>query len=226
MNDGGMGGGRELKLVLVDDHRLFLEGLRAMLAAEPDLKVVAEASEAEEAYRVVEATQPDLVVLDVSLAGTSGIAIAEELTRRQPSQKILALSMHSGEDYVARALASGATGYALKEQCVSELVQAIRTVAKGQAYLSPRISRGVVDDYLRLQRGEGGRSGPLGPLSAREREVFGLLVRGFSNDGIGGKLCISVKTVETHRAHILRKLRVHSIAEVIRFAARHGLVCD
>jgi DNA-binding NarL/FixJ family response regulator len=223
---GGGTNGISLKVALVDDHQLFREGLRAVLANQPDLTVVGEASDAREAYTVVDTTQPDVVVLDVALPGVNGIAAARELTRREPRRKILVLSMHVGEDYVARALSAGATGYALKEQSAGELVEAIRAVARGQAYLSPRISRFVVEDYLRLRRGEGGTAGPLGALSAREKEVFDLLVRGFSNDGIAGQLCISVKTVETHRAHILRKLRVHSIAELIRFAARHGLVCD
>lgn len=215
-----------LKVALVDDHQLFREGLRAILAMQPDMNVVAEAGDAREAYGVIDTTQPDVVVLDVSLPGVNGIAAAREITRRDPRRKILVLSMHVGEDYVAQALSAGATGYALKEQSTSEVIEAIRAVARGQAYLCPRISRFVVEDYLRLRRGESSSSGPLDALSSREKEVFDLLVRGFSNDGVAGQLCISVKTVETHRAHILKKLHVHSIAELVRFAARHGLAMD
>jgi two-component system response regulator NreC len=196
------------------------------LTSETDLAVVGEASDAREAYQVVGDKHPDVVVLDVSLPGVNGIAATRELVRREPHAHVLMLSMHAGEDYVAQALAAGATGYALKDQSAAEVIEAIRAVARGQAYLSPRISRFVVDDYLRLRRGESARTGPLAALSVREQEIFDLLVRGFSNDGIAGQLCISVKTVETHRAHILHKLRLHSIAELVRFAARHDLVAD
>jgi two-component system response regulator NreC len=211
---------------LVDDHQLFRQGLRTILAKEGDLTVVGEASDAREAYQLVVDAHPDVVVLDVSLPGVNGIAATRELVRREPHAHVLMLSMHSSEDYVAQALAAGATGYALKDQSAGEVVDAIRAVARGQAYLSPKISRFVVEDYLRLRRGDTARTGPLAALSVREQEIFDLLVRGFSNDGIAGQLCISVKTVETHRAHILHKLHLHSIAELVRFAARHNLVAD
>ncbi len=141
------------------------------------------------------------------------------------------LSMHSDEAHVAHALAAGAAGYALKDQSADAVIEAIRTVARGQKYLSPRISRFGLDDELH-QRGNGsengngkvGAGGPVDALSPREREVFDLLVRGLSNDAVATRLCISVKTVETHRAHILKKLTLHSIADLVRFAARNGLL--
>jgi two-component system response regulator NreC len=134
--------------------------------------------------------------------------------------------MHAEDEFVAQALVAGASGYALKHQPPREVLDAIREVAGGKIYLSPRVSRIVVDDYLRMQRGERTHSGPLALLSPREREVFDMLVRGYGNEGVGRHLSISVKTVETHRAHILKKLRLHSIAELIRFAARHNLVSN
>ena len=121
---------------------------------------------------------------------------------------------------------AGANGYALKTQSSGEILDAIRAVARGEMYLSPLISRTVVEDGLKLKRGENGQAGPCHELSPREREVFDLLVRGFSNDSIAQSLCISVKTVETHRARILKKLKLHSLVELVRFAARHDLICE
>jgi two-component system response regulator NreC len=218
--------GVTLRLVLVDDHQLFREGFAVLLQREPDLTVVGEAADARAAYEVVEATLPDVVLVDVGLPGVNGIAVVRELVRRERQRKVLVLTMHAEEEFVAQALAAGAAGYALKHQPHREVFDAIREVAGDKVYLSPRISRIVVDDYLRMQRGERAQSGPLACLSPREREVFDMLVRGYTNDGVGSHLAISVKTVETHRAHILKKLRLHSIAELIRFAARHNLVSN
>lgn len=220
-----------LRVALVDDHRLFREGLRMVLEGQPDLNVVAEASDAREAFGVVDAAKPDVVVLDVALPGIDGIEAARELVRRSPRQRVLMLSMHSDEAHVAHALAAGASGYALKDQSADAVIDAIRTVARGQKYLSPRISRFGLDEKLHLSAngGENGKSkaGPGGPvdlLSPREREVFAMLVRGSSNHAVATRLCISIKTVETHRAHILKKLTLHSIADLVRFAARNGLL--
>jgi two-component system response regulator NreC len=188
--------------------------------------VVGEATDARSAYEVVESVQPDVVLVDVGLPGVNGIAVVRELVRRDRQRKALVLTMHTEEEFVAQALAAGAVGYALKHQPHREVFDAIREVAGDKVYLSPRISRIVVDDYLRMQRGDRAQSGPLALLSPREREVFDMLVRGYTNEGVARHLSISVKTVETHRAHILKKLRLHSIAELIRFAARHGLVSN
>jgi DNA-binding NarL/FixJ family response regulator len=213
-------------LVLVDDHPLFREGLAALLSRETDLAVVGEAADARGAYEMVEAIRPDVVLVDVGLPGVNGIAVVRELVRRDRQCKALVLTMHGEEEFVAQALSAGAAGYALKHQPFREVCDAIREVAGDKMYLSPRISRIVVDDYLRMQRGNRAQAGPLALLSPREREVFDMLVRGYTNDGVGRHLSISVKTVETHRAHILKKLRLHSIAELIRFAVRHNLVSN
>jgi two-component system response regulator NreC len=215
-----------LRLVLVDDHQLFREGFSALLQREQDLVIAGEAVDARSAYDVVEATNPDVVLVDVGLPGVNGIAVVRELVRRERQRKALVLTMHGEEEFVAQALSAGAVGYVLKHQPHREVFDAIREVAGDKVYLSPRVSRIVVDDYLRMQRGDRAQSGPLGLLSPREREVFDMLVRGYTNDVVGRHLSISVKTVETHRAHILKKLRLHSIAGLIRFAARHNLVSN
>jgi len=211
-----------LRLMLVDDHNLFRDGLRMVLGRYDDLEVVAEAADARQALAAADASRPDVVVLDVSLPGMDGVQAARELQRRQPAARLLVVSMHEREEDVARALAAGVRGYAFKSQRSDEVVEAIRAVGRGEQYVPPTVSRFVLDELLRA----GAVGGPLAALSQREREVCHLLVRGLGNDAIAQQLCISVKTVETHRARILKKLRVHSIADLIRLAARHGLALD
>jgi two-component system response regulator NreC len=209
-------------LVLVDDHELFRQGLRAALDATADFVVVAEASDARSALEAARTSQPDIAVLDVSLPGAGGIALARDLRRSEPNCKILMLTMHVSEPFVLEALDAGALGYAIKDQRTSEIMEAIRTVARGELYLAPRIPRSVLE---RHQKGNyRPEAGPLSELSVREREVFDLVVRGFTNESAATELGISVKTVETHRARINRKLSVHSTGELVRFAALHGLI--
>jgi two-component system, NarL family, response regulator NreC len=202
-------------VLLVDDHPLFRQGLRTLLESESDLVVSGEASSARQAYELADARHPDLIVLDVSLPGVDGVAAARELKRRLPETRILILSMYRERHMVAQALASGANGYALKRQTPEQVLGAIRSVVRGDRYLAPEL--GPVEESA-------DQSGPLDALSTREREVFELLVRGFSNPRAAKELCISVKTVETHRTHIHHKLGVHSVAELMRFAAMNDLL--
>ncbi len=214
-----------VKIAIVDDHPVVREGLRTLLSGQPDFEIVAEASDAQGAYPVIARSDPDVVLLDLAMPGATGITVARELLRQQPRRKILMLSMHLDEEHVASALEAGAMGYAGKDQPPAEIAAAIRSVAQGEAYLSPRVSRALLDDYRRLRHG-GMADGPLGALSAREREVFDLLVRGYANEAIATELSISRRTVETHRARILRKLHAHSAMELLRIAVRHGLVLE
>jgi DNA-binding NarL/FixJ family response regulator len=203
------------RVALVDDHPLFREGLRTLLEREEDIVVVGEADSARQAYELAESKRPDVIVLDMSLPGVDGVSATRELTRRLPGGRVLILSMHDERYLVSRALAAGATGYASKSQPPETVLEAVRCVARGERYIGPEI------DPVEVQPED---EGPIGPLSEREREVFHLLVRGFSNQRVAKELCISVKTVETHRTHIHHKLGVHSVAELLRFAARHGLL--
>lgn len=214
-----------LRVALVDDHLLFREGLRAMLATAPDFRVVAEASNAQEAIPAVRASQPEVVVLDVMLPGVSGIAIARELLREDPNRRMLALSMVADEPHVADALAAGVLGYACKSQSAAEVMDAIRTVARGETYLAPQVSGFVVSDRKVREGGEGTRS-PLAALTAREREIFELCVQGNPTAQIARQLGISPRTVETHRGRILRKLNAHSAVDLVRLAARWGLLAQ
>jgi len=212
--------------VLVDDHDLFRAGLRALLAGTPDLEVVGEARNAKDAYAVIEATNPQVVVLDVSLGKTDGIAITEELFRRRAGCRILMLTMHAAPDCAVRALQAGALGYSLKDEPADAALTAIRAVAAGEQYLSPRLPIAEIEAQIQLRRSAPPSAGapPLDALSRREREIFAMVVRGLANRLIAAELCISVKTVETHRAHINKKLGVHSGTELVRLAALYGLI--
>jgi two-component system response regulator NreC len=212
--------------VVVDDHDLFRAGLRALLAGTPDVRVVGEARTARQAYTVIEATKPDVVVLDVSLAGTDGISVTRELVRRKAGCRVLMLTMHAVPDCVVRALQAGASGYALKDEPAEAALRAIRATAAGERYLSPRLPAAEIEEQLQSRRtgAPSGGTPPLQGLSRREREVFALVVRGMANRQIASELCISVKTVETHRAHINKKLGVHSGTELVRLAALYGVV--
>jgi DNA-binding NarL/FixJ family response regulator len=213
-----------LKLALVDDHRLFREGMRALLSTQSDFQLVGEASQAQDAYALVDHAQPDVLLLDVSLPLASGVSVAREVLRRQPHQRILALSMFADEEHVAQALEVGVLGYASKDLSAAELFSAIRSVGQGQAYLGPGISRVLLEEYMRMRRTGRGPDTPLRGLTQREREIFDLAVRGLSNQDIASQLCISKRTVETHRGRIMRKLHVHSATDLVRLAARHGLL--
>lgn len=205
-----------LKVAVITGYPVFQAGVRTVLAHED---VVAEVVEANDAVAAVDASQPDVVLLDVSLAGPSGMTTARELLRRDPARRILVVDVRAEESTAAEALAAGALGMFSKDQSIDDLLQALRAVAEGRTYLPPQISQKAVEARLRLRR-----SGPLGILSTREREVFDLLVRGLTNEEVGQQLGISRRTVETHRSRILKKLNVHSAVELIRLAARHGLL--
>jgi two-component system response regulator NreC len=213
-------------LFLVDDRELFREGFRMLLSSQPDFEIVGEANTVPQAYDHVSQTCPDVTIVSSDLDGLGGTAVTREIVRRQPDAKVLMLSSRRDDDGVHQALAAGARGFALKQQSSVQVFEAVRAVAAGHVYLAPPISQLVLRDHLRLRRGEATAPGPCDQLSRRERDVFELLVRGNSNRRIARMLNISPKTVETHRAHVLRKLGVHSIVDLIRFAARHQLPLD
>jgi DNA-binding NarL/FixJ family response regulator len=211
------------RILLVDDHELFREAMAALFAKQADIELVAEARGADDAYSLIGAAQFDMILIDLALPGVDGVAAIRELRRRGARQPILVLTMHTEIDFVVEALAAGASGFALKRQPSGEILEAVRRVAAGTRYLAPQINPDSVQAALADRVGRKG-DGPLAVLSPREREVFGLLVAGRANQAIADELSITVKTVETHRTRVLRKLRVHSIVELVRLAARHHLV--
>ena len=210
-----------LRVVLADDHPVVREGVRALLTSEPDLEVVGQAERGEEVPALVEELQPDVVVLDLMMPGRGGLDVARELARRWPKTHVLVLSMHDNEAYVLEALRSGASGYALKQAQPVELVRAVREVGAGRRFLSPPLSERAIEAYARR---EGQSADPYDALTPREREVLRLVAEGHTNAAIGEQLFISPRTVETHRAHVMKKLALRSHAELVRYAVRRGLV--
>jgi DNA-binding NarL/FixJ family response regulator len=205
------------RIVLLDGHRSFLESFGMALTQEPGLSVVGQATSARQALQLVEATRPALLVSELLVHDTDGASVARELTRRKLPTRLMVLSAHCHRAFVVEALRAGVSGYALKEQPLSEIVGAIRAVSDGAGYLAPTL--GTLPEHETAQPG-----GMLERLSRREREVFCRILDGLANNEIAKALSISAKTVETHRAHINRKLGVHSPAELIRVAALEGLL--
>jgi DNA-binding NarL/FixJ family response regulator len=207
-----------VNLVVVDDHQLFRETLRFLLRRQPDLRVAGEASGAAEAYRVIADVRPDVVVLDLLLPGTDGVAVVREIRRLHPTCRVLMLSMVDDPSSVAEALEAGALGFATKNED-SELVgAAIRAVAQGRPYLSTLLDRHQIERCRASPRGPQG----VALLTSRERDVFALTVEGLTANQIGARLFISPRTVETHRGRILRKLGARTAADLVRIAARIG----
>jgi DNA-binding NarL/FixJ family response regulator len=215
---------QELHILLVDEHALCRRGLKALLGEMPEVASIVEASDARTAIELARETEPHLAIIDLFLPGAGGAGLVRDFRRHHPECHVLVVTAHASELYALEALEAGALGYALKDQKTDELLEAIRMVARGEPYLAPRFPRTLLDRVQKGRTRPRARRGPLGELSAREREVFDLAVRAFTNDGIATELGISVKTVETHRARINRKLGVHSTGELVRFAALNGLL--
>ena len=210
-----------IKILVVDDHAIMRDGIRALLGLHDDIEIVGEANEGKEAINKTLELEPDVVIMDVSMPDLNGIEATRQIIDRVPKVKVIALSMHSDALFVTEMLKSGASGYLLKDCAFEELTRAIHAVVADKTYLSPSISGVVVNDYLHhLSKVD--FSGP-DVLTDREREVLQLLAEGNSTKQIALKLHISVKTVETHRLQIMNKLDIHSVAELTKYAIRKGL---
>lgn len=210
---------REIHVLIVDDHTLVRSGLRLLLEAEPDVLVDDEAGDAEQAVRLARLHKPDIILLDVVMPGRSGLEAAPDILQAAPKAKILVLSMQDDPSYVRQAFSAGATGYLLKEAADDELVQAVREVASGRRYVHPALGA-----RLAAAEAEARARAEADPLSEREREVLRLLALGHTNQEIAKLLYISVRTAETHRAHVMQKLRLSTRAELVRHALRQGLL--
>jgi len=208
-----------IRVVIVDDHAVVRSGLKRILEAEPDIEVVADAGTVREAIFELRVTEPDVILLDVVMPVKSGIEGAQELLKEAPQAKLLFLSMQDDPSYVREAFAAGASGYVLKEAADAEVVQAVREVASGGRYVHPalgaKLAAAEADERRRAEQD---------PLSDREREVLRLLALGHTNQEIAKMLYISVRTAETHRAHIMQKLRLQSRADLVRYALEQGLL--
>ena len=214
-----------LRVLLVDDHTLVRSGVRSLLEGLDDVQVVGEASDGREAVELAARLKPDVVLMDVAMAGLNGIEATRQITSSESGEggvPVLILSAHADEQYIYEAMRAGATGYVLKSAAVNELVTAVREVASGRTYVSPSLSGTVMSDYVRRAKGTV-HVPAIDKLTAREREVLQLIAEGRSSTEVAKLLFISARTVDTHRHNIMSKLGVRSIAGLTRFAIRHGL---
>ena len=210
-----------IRVLLADDHNIVREGLRSLLEKDPEIEVVAMADNGRTAVQLAGELKPDVAVLDIAMPEMNGIEATRRISRDDPEIKVLALSMHSARRFVTEALSAGAKGYLLKDCAAEELVRAIRTVAGNETYLSPKVAGLIVKDYLK-------HSPDSAPsvescLTYREREILQLIAEGESTKEIAFKIGVSIMTVETHRQQIMKKLNLHSVAELTRYAIREGL---
>jgi DNA-binding NarL/FixJ family response regulator len=210
-----------IRVVLADDHALVRAGIRALLEKLPGIEVVGEADNGREALELIKKNAPNLILLDISMAGLGGLEVLPRIVKDFPAIKVLILSGHANEEYVIRALRSGAAGYMLKDAASAELQLAIDSVTQDKTYLSPSISRTVIDSYLERV---GGPFSPLEQLTPRQREILQLIGEGKNTKEIAGMLDISVKTVEAHRLQLMARLNIHDLPGLVRYAIRSGLV--
>jgi two-component system, NarL family, response regulator NreC len=209
---------QKIRILLADDHAVVRQGFKLILGAQPDMEIVGEAGNGREAVELAEKLRPDVAVVDVAMPELNGIEATRRMGEVTPRTRVLALSMHKDSVYVREILRAGARGYLLKDQIDSDLLAAVRAVARGEGYLSPSVSDAVLNDYRRHV------SDPIDLLTSREREVLQMIAEGKTNKEIATVLTLSVYTVDAHRGRIMEKLNLHSVNELVRFAVRKGLV--
>jgi two-component system response regulator NreC len=211
------------RIVIAEDHTIVREGLRALLSSNPAFEIVGEAEDGLDAIRCVEDLMPDLVLMDLTMPRMNGMEVIKELKRRWPEIKIIALTVHRTEEYFLASLQAGADGYVLKDANYDELLMAIKNVLSGKSYLSPAVSKRVIEGYVEGKKNLGCKS-LWDTLTQREKEVLKLIAEGYKNKEIADYLCLSVKTVDKHRTNLMRKLDLHNVSALTAFAIEKGIV--
>ena len=214
---------KEIRIVLADDHQIVRQGLQSLLNAETDMRVIGQAATGLEAVELTDQLRPDILVTDLMMPELNGLEVTRQALQRSPGTRVIVLSMHANEAYVLQAMRNGALGYVLKDSSLEELVLAVRTVLREDRYLSEAISDDMLQLYQQKER-QSALDDPYETLTNREREILQMVVEGLSSSQIADRLVISTRTVETHRANLMRKLNLNSQAELIRFAIRKGIV--
>ncbi len=209
-------------IFLADDHQVVRQGLRALLEAEPDFRLIGEAGDGLETAQLVEQLEPDVLIIDLMMPNLNGLEVTRQISQRSPRTHVVILSMHANEAYVLEALKNGAAGYVLKDSSAADLVKAVREVVAGRRYLSPPLSERAIEAYL--HKAQTAELDPYETLTTREREVLHLAVEGYSNAEIAAHLSISPRTAETHRANMMRKLDLRTQTDLIRYALRRGIL--
>lgn len=213
-----------IKVLLAEDHTIVRKGIRSLLDSEPDIEVVGEAEDGREAVEKAERLSPDVVLMDISMPSLNGLEATRQILRRSPEVKVLILTMHTNEEYIFQFLRAGAAGYLIKQTAPIELVSAIQAVYRGDSFLSPAISKTLIEEYVRQSEALGHYEDSYDKLTEREREVLQLLAEGFSNREIAEKLHISIKTAGVHRTNLMEKLDIHSLTELTKYALRKGII--
>jgi DNA-binding NarL/FixJ family response regulator len=211
-----------INVVLADDHHIVRHGLQTLLDSQAELHVVGQASDGVETCQLVERLQPDVLVVDVMMGGMNGIEVTRNVRKLSPNTRVVVLSMHADEGYVMEALRAGAKGYVLKDSITEDLLHAIGEAMLDHRYLSPPVSEHIIEEYL--QKSEGTAAKPYERLTVREREVFHLLTQGCNNAQIAARLCVSRRTIEVHRANMMRKLGLRSQVQLLRYAVQQGML--
>lgn len=212
-----------IRLLLVDDHTLVRQGIRSLLETQDDMEVVGEASGGHEAISMAGDLRPDVTLMDLAMPDMNGMEATRQIKKQHPEIQVLALTMHSTDDYLFRALESGASGYVLKEADATELATAVRAVHAGGAYIYPPLAKRLVEQFL-LRIGSGEERTSYGSLTSREQDILRFIGDGLTNEEIAKQLVLSVHTVQTHRSNIMKKLGLHNRAQLVTYAARVGLI--
>jgi DNA-binding NarL/FixJ family response regulator len=213
----------KIRILVADDHAIIRKGFRFVIQQQQDMEVIAEAADGREAVRLAEELEPDVVVIDIGMPQLNGIDAAEQITRRNPRTRVIILSVHSDETYIVRALNAGVKGYLLKESADLDLVRAVRSVAQGRSFFSPKVAQTLAEDYVRLLQQRGAQDS-YEILTEREKEILQLLAEGKSNKEVATILNLSPYTVETHRANIMQKLNLHNTADIVLYAVRKKII--
>jgi RNA polymerase sigma factor (sigma-70 family) len=215
---------KKIRVLIADDHTIVRKGLCALLDGDKEIEVVGDAENGREVLKKVEQVEPDIVLMDITMPGLNGLETTRQLKKRHPSMKILILTMHDNEEYIFETLRAGASGYLVKRTAPDELISAIHAVNRGESFLSPSISKRVIEGYIQFGKSEQEEDEAFEKLTDREREVLQLIAEGRTNREIAELLYISIKTVETHRSHLMEKLNIRNIAELTQYAIRKGLI--
>ncbi|MBI2832223.1 MAG: response regulator transcription factor [Chloroflexi bacterium] len=213
----------KMRVLIADDHVIVREGLRSLLQAQPDIEVVGEAADGEEAVRKTEELQPDVVLMDITMPGMSGLEATRQIRKDNPNVKILVLTMHESDEYFFKMLDAGVSGYFVKGGSSNELLAALKTISQGDVYLYPTMAKKLLSDYLQRVRA-GADKETYDGLTGRERQILKLIAEGRTTQDIADSLVLSGATVQTHRAHIMSKLGLRSRTELIKYAIKHGYV--